>query len=59
MDSTSIWFMVALAVGGFALIYLVSNSHEEHRMKASSVLKAAGIVIALALIIALITQGGQ
>tara|TARA_A100000172_G_scaffold80929_1_gene71947 strand:+ start:130 stop:309 length:180 start_codon:yes stop_codon:yes gene_type:complete len=59
MDSGSILFMIALAVGGFALIYLVGSDHQEHGMSLKSVVKAAGIVIALAVIIALITQGGQ
>ena len=59
MDSGSILFMIALAVGGFALIYLVGSDYQEHGMSLKSVVKAGGIVIALAVIIALITQGGQ
>ena len=59
MDSGSILFMIALAAGGFALIYLVGNDHQEYGISLKSVVKAGGIVIALAVIIALITQGGQ
>ena len=59
MDSGSILFMIALAVGGFALIYLVGSDHKSHGMSLNYVIKAGGIVIALSVIIALITQGGQ
>ena len=59
MDSASILFIIALAAGGFALIYLVGSDHQEHGMSLKSVVKAGGIVIALAVTIALITRGGQ
>ena len=56
---TSILFMILLALGVFALIYLVSNDHQEHGMRPMSVIRATIIVVVLSLVIFLFTQGGQ